>query len=226
MSETDSCSLAIIGDGSVGKSSLINAFKTDGFLPVYKQTVGCDFYEKSLLVRNRNIFLKVWDIGGQSIHSKNIQQYVGSSSSLFLVYDVTNMESFNNLDDWLHIARKYSNSEFIYCVGNKIDLISLREVAKSQSDQFVLENKLRGSLFMSAKSGENVIRAFYDVASEVCGLKLTAHELAFYDKVLGVQVAREDQNSGGRTSFADEIEAEDAAAEARKNRGGCNCSCS
>ena len=224
--ESDSCSLAIIGDGSVGKSSLINAFKTDGFLPVYKQTVGCDFYEKSLLVRNRNISLKVWDIGGQSIHSKNIEQYVGSSTSIFLVYDVTNTDSFNNLEDWLLIARKYSNSEFIYCVGNKIDLISLRQVTKSRSDQFVLDNRLRGSLFMSAKSGENVIRAFYDVASEVCGLKLTSYELAYYDKVLGVQVALEDQDNGGRTSFADEIEAEDKAAEARKNRGGCNCSCS
>jgi Ras-related protein Rab-28 len=226
MSEADSCSLAIIGDGSVGKSSIINAFKTDGFLPVYKQTVGCDFYEKMLPVRNRNISLKVWDIGGQSIHSKNITQYVGSSSAIFLVYDVTNKESFNNLDDWLRVARKHSTSKYLYVVGNKIDLISLRQVTKSQQELFVADNDLYGGLFMSAKSGENVVRAFYEVAGEVCGLKLTSHELAYHDKVLGVNVARDDESNGGRTTFADDIEAEDLAAEARKKNGGCNCSIS
>lgn len=226
MSEADSCSLAIIGDGSVGKSSIINAFKTDGFLPVYKQTVGCDFYEKSLPVRNRNISLKVWDIGGQSIHSKNIIQYLGSSSAIFLVYDVTNKDSFNNLDDWLRVARNHSPCKYLYVVGNKIDLISLRQVTKPQHELFIAENNIFGGLFMSAKSGENVVRAFYEVAGEVCGLKLTSYELAYHDKVLGVQVARHDDSNGGRTSFADDIEAEDLAAEARKKNGGCNCSVS
>ena len=227
MAEVDSCSLAIIGDGSVGKSSIINAFKTDGFLPVYKQTIGCDFYEKTLAIRNRNVSLKVWDIGGQSIHSKNIEQYVGSSSAIFLVYDVTNTDSFVNLDDWLRIALKYSTSKYIYVVGNKIDLIALRQVTKSQQDQFVSENNLCGGLFMSAKSGENVIRAFYEVASEVVGMRLTSYELAFHDKVLGVSVAKATDDNDGRTSFADDIEAEDMKAEARKNeKGGCNCTCS
>lgn len=223
----DSCSLAVIGDGSVGKSSIINAFKTDGFLKVYKQTVGCDFYEKPLLVRNKNVSLKVWDIGGQSIHSKNIEQYIGSSNVLFLVYDLTNMDSFNNLDDWLRIARKYSSCKHIYIVGNKIDLISLRLVTLIQHDQFVSENELQGGLFMSAKSGENVTRAFYQAAGEVLGLKLTSYELAFFDKVLEVEVEKAGDENYGRTDFADDIEAEDKAAEAKKNQAaGCNCTCS
>lgn len=227
MAEVDNCSLAIIGDGSVGKSSIINAFKTDGFLPVYKQTIGCDFYEKNLAVRNRNVSLKVWDIGGQSIHSKNIEQYVGSSSAIFLVYDVTNTDSFDNLDDWLRIARKYSTSKYIYVVGNKIDLIAIRQVTKNQQEHFVSEKNLYGGLYMSAKSGENVTRAFYEVASEVVGMRLTSYELAFHDKVLGVNVARATDENDGRTSFADDIEAEDLAAEAKKNkREGCNCTCS
>ena len=224
MATADDCSLAIIGDGSVGKSSIINAFKTDGFLPVYKQTIGCDFYEKSLPIRNRNVSLKVWDIGGQSIHSKNIVQYVGSSSTIFLVYDVTNMDSFNNLDDWLRIARKHSSSKYIYIVGNKIDLIASRQVTTAQHELFVSENNLHGGLFMSAKSGENVIRAFYEVASEVIGIKLTSYELAFHDKVLGVSVARATDEDEGRTSFADQIEAEDRAAEMKRNKKNCTCS--
>ena len=45
------CSVAICGDGAVGKSTIINFFKNDGFVPVYKQTIGVDFYEKQLLLQ-------------------------------------------------------------------------------------------------------------------------------------------------------------------------------
>ena len=98
----EQCSLCILGDGSVGKSSMIAAFKTDGFTPVYKQTIGVDFFEKQLRIRNKvSISLRIWDVGGQSINSKNLHTYLASSDVVFLVYDVTNTESYANLDDWL-----------------------------------------------------------------------------------------------------------------------------
>jgi Ras-related protein Rab-28 len=175
--------MCILGDGSTGKSTIIHMFRTEGFERVYKQTIGCDFYEKSLAIRSRDVSLKVWDIGGQSIHSKNIAAYVGSSHAVFLVYDVTNPESFNNLEDWLRVVRQHATASHVYLVGNKIDLLSLRQVTAAQHDKFIAEHGLQGGVFMSAKSGENVIRTFYQVAGEVVGLRLTAHELAFHDKV-------------------------------------------
>jgi small GTP-binding protein len=94
----ESCSLSIVGDGSSGKSTIINYFKTEGFLPVYKQTVGIEFYEKQLKLRG-DVFLslRLWDIGGQSIHSKNLDTYLSNSQVVFIVYDLTNIDSFNNL---------------------------------------------------------------------------------------------------------------------------------
>ena len=73
--------------------------------------------------------------------------------------------------------------------------------------------------------GENVVRTFYQVAAELIGVKLTAHELAFMDKVLKVHVEKGNEATEGRTAFADDIEAEDLAAEERKKSaaGGCNC---
>ena len=103
--------VAVLGDGAVGKSSLINNFRNDGFTAVYKQTVGCEFYEKQISIRDQMVSLRLWDIGGQSIHSKNIQQYVSTSSAVFLVYDVTNTESFSNLDDWQRTLAKYGVSQ-------------------------------------------------------------------------------------------------------------------
>ena len=184
-SSTNIVSLAIVGDGSVGKSSIVQAFRSDGFAPVYKQTVGVDFYEKILdLKNNSTVSLRVWDVGGQSINSKNLEKYLSSSHVVFITYDVTNLESFSNLDDWLNHVRKYSKAEYIYLLGNKVDMIISRQVHAAKHEAFIRKNMLSGGFFVSAKTGENVVKSFFDVAGKACGTPLTAYELAFHDKVM------------------------------------------
>jgi small GTP-binding protein len=229
----DSCSLAVIGDGSVGKSSIISAFRTEGFIKVYKQTIGIDFHEKTLKIRGDiYVSLRVWDIGGQSINSKSLGQYLGPANAIFMMYDVTNPESFFNLEDWLINVRKYSKASHIYIVGNKIDMIDIRQVKVEQHDRFIEENNLHGGLFMSAKTGENVVKTFYQVAAELVGIKLSSYELAFHDRVLTAHVTlgnKDDSKvtAGGddRTAWADQIEAEDAALEAKKLADSASCQC-
>lgn len=261
--------VAVLGDGAVGKSSLINNFRNDGFIAVYKQTIGCEFYEKKITIRDQMVSLRLWDIGGQSIHSKSIQQYVSTSSAVFLVYDVTNTESFSNLDDWQRTLAKYGVSQngtctyiyevwmscaqmgyrlqyslftsppnlpllfalsAVYLVGNKVDMIAQRQVTLAQHNAYVLENGFKGSLFMSARSGENVVRAFYKAAGELLDMPLTEGELEEHTKVLKVELqGAAGSHDGGRTAFADQIEQEDreaaeAAAAARKaNDEACMC---
>jgi small GTP-binding protein len=222
-----SCSLVVIGDGSVGKSTIINAFRTDGFQPIYKQTIGVDFYEKQLIVRNQEkISLRVWDIGGQSISSKNLSSYVQHADGALLVYDITNHDSFTNLQDWLVKLHQYNSTKFIYLIGNKIDLLSIRQVREEDHDNFVRENNFKDSCYCSAKTGENVLKMFYKFASEVVGIQLSQYELAFYDKVLKAYIAPTNANDEVRNAWADEIEREDMELERRKNQGkngGCGC---
>ena len=195
-----SCSLTIVGDGSVGKSTITSAFKDQGFIKVYKQTIGVDFYEKMLKVRdNLMVSLKVWDVGGQSIQSKNLKSYLAHSDVVLLIYDVTNAESFGNLDDWLQHVRNYAKEGCIkYVVGNKVDLIALRQVTVKQHEAFISQNNdlagrsdlfailfingnitihiinmSVGGLFVSAKTGENVVKTFFKVAAEAAGVHLS-----------------------------------------------------
>ena len=219
------CSLSIIGDGSVGKSTIIAAFRAEGFVAVYKQTVGCDFYERQLKLRGEAyVSLRVWDIGGQSIHSKNLETYLQHSGAILLIYDVTNKESFANLDDWLAQANKLATTEHIYLLGNKVDLIGQRQVTQKEHDKFVTDNKLKGGMFGSAKTGENIVKMFYKIAGEAVGVKLTEYELAFHDKVLTAHISTKDARDDERNAWADDIEREDLEAEQRKNSGlGCNC---
>ena len=219
--------LAILGDGSAGKSSITQSFVEDGFKTVYKQTIGIDFHEKSVILRGKNVSMRVWDVGGQSIHSSNIQQYVSASSALFLVYDVTNEESFQNLDDWINIvSKKYKvQSNKIYLVGNKTDMIDQRQVDEDQHQQFIVNNSLGGGFMMSAKSGENVLKTFYSVANTILGIGLSEEELESYNKVLTAHI-KHSSDDEGRTAWADKIEEEDrlAALQAqRQNNSGCQC---
>lgn len=85
------------------------------------QTVGCDFFEKKMTIKGDSIIsLRVYDVGGQSINSKNLREYLGGASIVFLVYDLTNPESFSNLDDWKSAVKKYAPKSRIYLIGNKV----------------------------------------------------------------------------------------------------------
>lgn len=150
--EGESCSLAIVGDGATGKSSIINAFKLDGFvenkLKEYKQTIGIDFFEKKMKIQDKTLSLRVFDIGGQSINSNNLENYISNADVVFLNYDVTNRDSFNNMEDWLNKVRKYCKSQKLYLVGNKVDLYNLRQVKEADHDMFIITNQFAGNHIM------------------------------------------------------------------------------
>ena len=233
------CKIVLIGDGSVGKSSLIARFRTEGFAPQYAQTIGVDFFEKRLELRgSQAVKLQIWDIGGQSIHSKMLPKYLYKAAVVLIVYDLTNSESLLNVDDWLAALRKVFVDKYTgeklrmphtYVVGNKADLLQHRQVTDSDHVRFWQERKLEGGFLTSARSGENVAKAVYATAAHSVGVDLTAYELAFHDRVLNkVDVASAgDAVAGGRTADADRIEEEDRLAELRKRqRASCSCALS
>ena len=89
----------LLGDGAVGKTSIAMRFSDDQFSQNYKQPVGVDFFIRRIKVPpNYEIALQIWDIGGQSIGSKMITNYIGGAHAVLLCYDITNYESFANLE--------------------------------------------------------------------------------------------------------------------------------
>ena len=231
-----SFSLAICGDGAVGKSSIIKAFKDEGFSSIYRQTLGIAFLEKQIKIRGNAISLRLWDIGGQSLNSNNIYNYLIGANAIFICYDVTNKESFMNTNDWLlkvnnALKKNISNDSInsnghgnvsLYLVGNKIDLFSSRQVTVEMHNDFIHNNNLKDGLFLSAKSGENLMKSFYKIAGDVVGLPLSSAELATYDKVLSAVVSISDDNEG-RTALADQIEAEDREAMRKQQQQDAMC---
>ena len=88
-------------------TTLVPGPSDDGFQRVYKQTVGLDFFEKLVTIRGtRRLKLQVWDIGGQSVGSRMLPKYIYGAHVIFLCYDVTDPQSFRDLEDWLRLARR------------------------------------------------------------------------------------------------------------------------
>jgi Ras-related protein Rab-28 len=157
--------IILLGDGAVGKTSIAMRFAEDQFSQTYKQTVGVDFFIRRLFIPPKfQTALQIWDIGGQSIGSKMITNYIAGAHAILLCYDITNYESFANLEDWYRLVlRTFSNKQqmpFTALVGNKNDLRHLTAVRVEQHNRFAQENEM-ASFMMSAKSGDQVKQAFW-----------------------------------------------------------------
>jgi Ras-related protein Rab-28 len=95
-----------------------------------------------------------------------------------LAYDITNADSFANLEDWLAECRAVFKDAMPYLalVGNKTDLGHLRTVKPQRHKDFADASGMH-SFFVSAKSGDNVAAMFYRIAADLAGVTLTKPEL-------------------------------------------------
>ncbi|KAK1904543.1 Ras-related protein Rab-28, partial [Dissostichus eleginoides] len=185
--------IVVVGDGACGKTSLATRFAQEAFGKQYKQTIGLDFFLKRIsLPGNLNVTLQVWDIGGQTIGGKMLDKYVYGAHGVLLVYDITNYQSFENLEDWFSLVKKANEENDIQpvvsLIGNKVgtrldppphphlDLEHMRTVKADKHQRFCQENSLI-SQFVSAKTGDSVFLCFQRVAAEILGVKLNKAEI-------------------------------------------------
>ncbi|XP_041706012.1 ras-related protein Rab-28-like isoform X2 [Coregonus clupeaformis] len=195
--------IVVIGDGASGKTSLATRFAQEAFGKQYKQTIGLDFFLKRITFPgNLNVTLQVWDIGGQTIGGKMLDKYVYGAQGVLLVYDITNYQSFKNLEDWYGMVKKANEESdvqpVVSLVGNKIDLEHMRTVKVDKHQRFCQENSLI-SQFVSAKSGDSVFLAFQRVAAEILGVKLNKAELEQSQRVVKADIVNYSQEPVTRT---------------------------
>ncbi|XP_043087255.1 ras-related protein Rab-28 isoform X2 [Puntigrus tetrazona] len=192
--------IVLLGDGASGKTSLAIRFAQEAFGKQYKQTIGLDFFLKRItLPGNLNVTLQVWDIGGQTIGGKMLDKYIYGAQGVLLVYDITNSQSFENLEDWLNMVRK-ANEESdaqpaISLIGNKIDLEHMRTVKMEKHQRFCQENGLI-SQFVSAKTGDSVFLCFQRLAAEILGIKLNKAEMEQSQRIVKAELVDYPQDEG------------------------------
>ena len=174
-------------------------FASDTFALEYKQTIGLDFFSKTVILPDRTeISLQIWDIGGQSIGSKMIQNYLFGAHAIIFVYDVTNYDSFQDLEDWMRLVRRsYPESErmpHLIVVGNKMDLVHLRCVNHEQHLRFATENAVGFAGLASAKSGNEVHSLFFSLAAKLAGQTLLRYQIEQSTKSVKAVIVNHQQN--------------------------------
>ncbi|XP_021141823.1 ras-related protein Rab-28 isoform X6 [Columba livia] len=173
--------LVVLGDGTTGKTSLAMRFAQETFGKQYKQTMGLDFFLKRIILPgNLNVTLQVWDVGGQTIGGKMLDKYIYGAQGILLVYDITNGQSFENLEDWYNVVKKVNEDSetqpLVALVGNKVDLEHMRTVKVDKHQRLCQENNF-SSHFVSAKTGDSVFLCFQRIAADILGIKLNKAEL-------------------------------------------------
>ncbi|XP_053505716.1 ras-related protein Rab-28 isoform X3 [Ictalurus furcatus] len=184
--------MVLIGDGASGKTSVATRFAQEAFGKQYKQTIGLDFFLKRItLPGNLNVTLQVWDIGGQTIGGSMLDKYIYGAHGVLLVYDITNSQSFENLEDWYGAVKKANEESdtqpVIALVGNKIDLEHMRTVKVDKHQRFCQENGII-SQFVSAKTGDSVFLCFQRVAAEILGIKLNKAEIEQSQRIVRAEL--------------------------------------
>eukprot|EP00347_Sterkiella_histriomuscorum_P005453 403356558 len=159
--------VVLVGDEKTGKSSALRRYIKDSFSIDIKQTIGGEFSSKSLDVNGKNIKLQIWDTAGQERYRGISKFYYRKANIIIFVYDITNRETFTNLQEFVNHAKECLDDNYILSVaGNKSDLIKQRQTSFEEGMSYASE--IGASFYeISALTGNSVDTLFNDSAKRI-----------------------------------------------------------
>lgn len=158
--------IVIIGDSSVGKSSILLRYCDGIFNDTYISTIGVDFKIKTLNVFDRIFKIQIWDTAGQERFKAISSSYYRGANGIIIVFDVTDIESFKSINKWvLEISKQCPNTKNIIIVGNKCDE-NLRLVSYNMAKKFC-DDKNYLYFETSAKNNIGVNKLFESFISNI-----------------------------------------------------------
>lgn len=160
--------LLIIGNSSVGKTSFLFRYADDSFTSAFVSTVGIDFKVKTVFRNDKRVKLQIWDTAGQERYRTITTAYYRGAMGFILMYDITNEESFNAVQDWCTQIKMYSwDNAQVVLVGNKMDLEEERVITTERGNR--LAEQLGLDFFeTSAKENINVKQVFDRLVDIIC----------------------------------------------------------
>ena len=168
--------LVLVGDICVGKTAIMNRFIKNEYNDTYdvynlynikiiQATIGVDFSTKQIDYQENSIKLQIWDSAGQERYKALIPSYVRGAAMIFIVYDISDRNSFKNITVWISFIKSVNkDSSILVLVGNKTDL--KREISQNEAKELA---KKENMIFfeVSAKNGDNIENMFYSCIIEL-----------------------------------------------------------
>jgi len=154
---------------SVGKTSLLNQYVKNQFSLQYKATVGADFLTKQIQKDDAIVNLQIWDTAGSERYHSIGSNFYRNSESCVLVFDLTNIDSFKNVEVWRkefleNLNPPDANNYPFVLLGNKNDMKEEIKIKDEEIQQYCKEHNDMPYFCVSAKNNDNVEDSFNKVA--------------------------------------------------------------
>ena len=158
--------IVLLGDPSVGKTSLAKRYVDNMFRIDYIMTIGMDVRSKIIYVQDKKVKLVIWDLGGQEFFKDVREAYCKGANGAIIVFDLTRIETFLHLHDWQQTLWNIAGKLPLAICANKFDLKNLRKISRERALDIV---RFSGSenFETSAKTGENVAKAFLFITETI-----------------------------------------------------------
>ena len=171
MSTINEIKLIVLGNTSVGKSSFILKYIEDKFVLNYIATLGMDFKQKKLKLKNgQEVRLRIYDTAGQERFKSVAVSFIKKAEGVILIYDIGNKATFESLEEWIKNIKESGKENLpIILVGNKCDL----PPEKRQVE--LIEGKDKAEEFnipffeTSCKEGINIKEVFEKIVEDITG---------------------------------------------------------
>ena len=165
--------IIVIGDGSVGKTTLMLQYTEKKFKELYIPTVGVQVSIKLVPIKvgkeKRMIELTIWDIAGQTKFEHIRKIFYEGASAYLILYDITKRNSFEGISYWINDIAWVIGDKYGILIGNKKDLAKYRVVSEEEGKALAAEYHL-DFMETSAKTGENVNNVFEQITKNLLKL--------------------------------------------------------
>ncbi|CAF1422700.1 unnamed protein product [Adineta steineri] len=164
MNQSVSFKIVLLGEGSVGKTSIVLRYSENLFNDKHIETQQASFKTKRLILDGRRIELAIWDTAGQERFQALGPLYYREANGAILVFDITDEDSFNRVKNWVKELRRMLGNDVALCiVANKIDLERDRRVPMETAEEYA--RSVNAKLYhTSAKLSKGIEELFNDLA--------------------------------------------------------------
>ncbi|MHA1938409.1 MAG: Rab family GTPase [Candidatus Thorarchaeota archaeon] len=156
--------MVFLGEGAVGKTSLVGRYVYDSFEGDYLATIGTDIHVKTVQLEETMVKLVVWDIAGQDDFAQLRKAYYQNASGAFFVFDTTRHETIERIEEWVEALYGVTKQIPLVLLENKIDLESKIESATIKK---IVKKYGLTHVRTSAKEDTNVEEAFKQMTREI-----------------------------------------------------------
>ncbi|GMK54559.1 hypothetical protein CspeluHIS016_0111450 [Cutaneotrichosporon spelunceum] len=173
--------VGMVGDAGIGKTSLMVKYVEGSFDEDYIQTLGVNFMEKAITIRNTEITFSIWDLGGQREFVSMLPLVSNDAVAILFMFDLTRKATLNSIKEWYRQARGFNKTAIPVLIGTKFDLFATQPLEEQEE---ITKQAKRFSkamhaplIFCSTSHSINVQKIFKIVLAKAFDLKCVIPEI-------------------------------------------------